>query len=445
MPRRNVWLLGIVAVVCLACYSRVNRYGQILNYAMEQIDHRSLEKVDDGKLLQGALEGMMASLDDHHSVYITPKLFQEFQQTLDQKFAGVGVEVILDPQTKQLTVATPLFGSPAYDAGVRPGDKVLRIDGKPTQGLSLEEASDLMRGKPGTAVVLTIQHEDEEKPTELRIVRAVIPVDSVQGYSRKANGTWDYWLEGRDHIGYVRITTFGDRTAKELQQALSGLLADDMKGLILDLRNNPGGLLLSAVDICRQFVDSGEIVTTRRRNGSVKEIYLAGPRGSDQDSLLPDFPMVVLVNKYSASASEIVAACLQDHGRAVIAGERTYGKGTVQEIIELHSDQGALKLTTASYWRPSGKNINRGKNDGDRADWGVVPDEGYQVTLEGDKLTRKLRWRREHDMAPSNGAAKNKRPSDEPEARFQTDVDPQLARAVEYVEKELAQRTQGIP
>jgi carboxyl-terminal processing protease len=203
--------------------------------------------------------------------------------------------------------------------------------------------------------------------------------------------------------------------------------------------------LLSAVDICRQFVHSGEIVTTRRRNGSVKEIYLAGPQGSDQGSSLPDFPMVVLVNKYSASASEIVAACLQDHGRAVIAGEQTYGKGTVQEIIELHSDQGALKLTTASYWRPSGKNINRGKSDGDRADWGVVPDEGYQVALEGDKLARKLRWRREHDMAPTNGAAKDKRPSDEPEARFQTDVDPQLAKAVEYVEKELVQRTQGTP
>jgi len=441
MPRRNVWVLGVLIVVCLACYGRVHRYGRILSYAMEQIDRRSLEAVDEQKLFEGALEGMMAQLQDPHSGYIRPKALEEVEQSIDQKFVGVGIEVTLDPQTKQLTVATPLFGSPAQEAGIRPGDKILRIDGKSTHGIFPEQATEMIRGREGTPVVLTVQHEDEDKPVDIRIVRAEVRVDTVLGYGRNADGSWSYFLEGHDHVGYVRITTFGKQTDLELKQALRGMLADGMKGLILDLRNDPGGLLESAVAVCDFFVSSGVIVTTRVRDGSIRRSYEA-----HQEGTLPDFPLAVLVNRYSASAAEIVAACLQDHRRGVVVGERTYGKGTVQEIIDLQADQGALKLTTASYWRPSQKNINRPKDADESAEWGVLPNPGYEVPLDGEKLARLIRWRAEHDAfhAPKVAPGKNGKPA-AAEARFQTDVDPQLVKAVQYVEQEITQRTRGLP
>jgi len=441
MPRRNVWVLGVLIVVCLACYARVHRYGRILSFAMDQIDRRSLEAVDERKLFEGALEGMMAQLQDPHSVYIRPKALEEVEESLDQRFVGVGIEVTLDRQTKQLTVATPLFGSPAQEAGIRPGDKILRIDGKSTHGIFPEQATEMIRGREGTAVVLTVQHEGEDKPVDVRIVRAEVRVDTVLGSSRNADGSWNYFLEGHDRIGYVRIISFGKQTDLELKQTLRGLLADGMKGLVLDLRNDLGGLLESAVAACDLFVGSGVIVTTRVRDGSIRKSYEA-----HQEGTLPDFPLAVLVNHDSASAAEIVAACLQDHRRGVIVGERTYGKGTVQEIIDLQADQGALKLTTASYWRPSQKNINRGKDDDESAEWGVLPDPGFEVPLDEEKRVRLIRWRTEHDAfhAPKVSPGK-KDQSASPQARSQTGVDPQLVKAVQYVEQEITQRTRGLP
>jgi len=174
MPRRNFWFLVLVLVVCLACHLRASRSGQVLSYAMGQIERRFLEPVGERRLLEGALDGMMAELKDQYSVYLRPKVVAEFEQSLDQRFGGVGVEIILDPATKQLTVASPLFGAPAYEAGIRPRDRILRIDGRSTQGLSLEDAADLMKGKPGAAVLLTVQHEGETEPVEIRVVRAEV-------------------------------------------------------------------------------------------------------------------------------------------------------------------------------------------------------------------------------------------------------------------------------
>jgi carboxyl-terminal processing protease len=223
------------------------------------------------------------------------------------------------------------------------------------------------------------------------------------------------------------------------------LLADNMKGLVLDLRNNPGGLLGVSVEVCRLVLESGVIVTTRGRDGEVRGGYEATGEGT-----LPDFPMAVLVNKDSASASEIVAACLQDHGRAVIVGQRSFGKGTVQEIIDLAREQGAIKLTTASYWRPSQKNINRPKNaeyrEDDTGEWGVMPDPDCKVKLEGEKFVQFKRWRLEHDIFRNpKSAAKNGSHGKSSSLRYQTDVDPQLAKAVECVEKEGVKRSQGLP
>jgi len=441
MPRRNVWLLGLLTVVCMACHVRVERYGRVISYAMGQVEHRYVEKVEARRLFEGAMDGLMRQLQDKHSVYVLPKQFQELQQTLEQEFGGLGIQLIQDRKTKEFIVATPLYGSPAYAAGIRPGDKILRIDGRPTQGLSLQEVTDLLRGKRGTAVVLAIRHEDETEPVDVRVVRGVIHTDSVLGYARKADGTWDYWLEGQDSLGYVRIAGFGDRTREEVKTAIEGLLAGGMKGLVVDLRDNPGGSLPSSLRVCDLFIRSGVIVTIRGRDGAILRVVEATPEGT-----LPDFPTAVLVNQDSASASEIVAACLQDHHRAVVVGERTYGKGTVQELIDLQPGQGALKLTTASYWRPSQKNINRTQQSEASGDWGVTPDEGYEVKLEGDALARQLRWRSQHDLLRSaNGVpGKEAKPGGE-EARFQTDVDPQLAKAVEYLAREVTRPSPSPP
>jgi len=435
MPRRNIYLLVIISAVSLVCYLNVNRYGRILTYAMEQIDRRYLEEIDRAELFEGAMEGMIGRLDDYSS-YINSKAVEQFQETLDQKFGGVGMEVSLDPKTKQLTVLSPIVGTPAYEAGIRAGDKILKIDGQTTQGLSLRDAVDRTRGKPGQPVVLTILHEGDNKPVDIEVVRDIIRVETVLGDTRNADASWNYFLAGHDRIGYLRINTFGEETPEEMKRALKWLTEHGMRGLILDLRNDPGGLLAAAVEVSDLFVASGVIVTTRRRDGHVEETYEA-----TGDGTYTGFPMAVLVNQYTASASEIVAACLQDHARAVIVGQRTWGKGTVQEVINLESGQGMIKLTTASYWRPTGKNIHHGKDTPDDGDWGVMPDPDCEVVVEGNKLTELLRWRLRRDVykpAENNGPANHKQPPVNDKPDFS--VDPQLQRAIEYIEKAIAEK-----
>lgn len=426
MPRRNAWFLIGLAVVALVCHLRSDPNARILGYALDQIERRALVEVPQDKLLEGALSGMMAQLGDQHSVFIRPSDFEDLRVGIEQEFGGVGIEIVLDPETKQLTVASPLFGTPAFAAGIRPRDRILRIDGRTTQGMSLEEASAVLRGKVGTPVVLLVQHEGEAQPEEIRIVRAKIQVDSVLGDRRRPDGSWDFFLEGTDRIGYVRIHQFGERTAEEMRKALASLQSGGARGLVLDLRDDPGGLLPAAVQVCDMFLESGVILTIRLRDGAIREVIEARPKSD-----YPRFPIAVLVNKYSASASEIVAACLQDHGRAIVVGERTFGKGTVQELIPLPGKRGTLKLTTSSYWRPSGKNINRQSDEGPEAPWGVLPDPGYEVKLEGAALARLVRWHREVGVFRTSGpeppGTKSPRPS-------LLEVDPQLAKAVEYLQ-----------
>ena len=228
-------------------------------------------------------------------------------------------------------------------------------------------------------------------------------------------------LDPDKKIGYIRISSFIQSTGEEVRKALETLKEQGAKGIVLDLRDNPGGLLQEAVGICRLFVESGTLVTTRRDDQTVKKEHLA-----DGSTAGLDVPIAVLVNRGTASASEIVAACLQDHRLATIVGQRTYGKGTVQEVIELPWGQGALRLTTSSYWRPSGVNINRRKDASEKEEWGVSPDPGCAVKLTGAQIEKLIRWRQQRRLDQANGANRA-------EPQTELDVDPQLARAVQSV------------
>lgn len=425
MPRRNLHLLWMLAVVCLACYLKTDRQTRVLGMVMSEIHDRYVEPVSSQTLFEGALDGMMSQLDEH-SNYIPPRTLEEFHETIHQEFGGVGVQILLDPETKQLTVANPLVGSPAHQAGVRAGDRILRIDGESTQGLSLDDASSRMRGKLGEAVRLTVLHAGETEPITLEIVRDKVQEDAVLGDTHNANGTWNYFLEGEDKIAYLRLDSFGDKTAEEMDRVLRRLTQHGMRGLVLDMRNNPGGSLEAAIKVCQMFLDGGKrVVSVTGRDQQVGEPYETTAKGP-----FADVPVVVLMNRYSASASEVVAACLQDHGRAVIVGERSYGKGTVQQILELPSGQGALKLTTAVYWRPSGQDIRRKKNASENDTWGVSPNPGYEVQLTPEQTARLHRWRLQRDLYQPAGV---KMPGAVEEVGLA--ADPQLARAVEYLQQ----------
>jgi carboxyl-terminal processing protease len=426
MPRRNLIILLLVTLVAVLCYQRVqkNPYARVLANAMRTVENRSLMPISDLELFEGAMDGMLGQLDDY-STYVSPAELQAFQESFGLPFAGVGMELAIDPVTKQLTVVSPLVGWPASKAGIRAGDRILRIGKASTKGMSLGEAAVLLRGKPGEPIMVSVLHEGKEKPEEIKLVREMIQVPSVLGDTRNADGSWTLFLEGRDRIGYVRISSFTDQTAGELKKTLAWLTAHGMRGLVLDLRDDPGGYLDAAVDVCNLLIRSGVIVTTRGRDGRASRVCTAGG-----DAPFTAFPMAVLVNQETASAAEIVAACLQDHHRAAIVGQRSYGKGTVQEIIELDPGCGAMKLTTSSYWRPSGKNIQRPRKATAKDVWGVTPDEGYEVALSKDEFTHWQLWRARRDglQPPVNQGATH--------VETKPFVDRQLRRAVEFVEKQ---------
>jgi carboxyl-terminal processing protease len=423
MPRRNVLWLILVAAVSLACYRQVqsNRYARVFGDALDVIHTRVLSPVDRDELFNGAMQGMMKKLDKN-SRYTSAEEMQKFKEDINHEFVGVGMEVTMDPKTRSLMVISPIPNTPAAKEGILAGDRILRIDNQSTDGLSLNDAVKKMRGKPGAPVVLTVLHEGQDKPVDIKITREAVHEDTVQGDRRSPDGKWDYFLEGSDRIGYLRITGFAERTPRQFATALRWLIKHDMRGLVLDLRDNAGGRLTAATDICDMLINSGIIVTIRYRNEEETETFEA-----EDEETFPKFPMAVLVNGLSASASEIVAACLQDHGRAIVVGQRTYGKGTVQEIIHLSGGKGLMTLTIAEYRRPNGENIHRNpkkdRDDKDKDTWGVKPNKGYEVVLDEDQTAKLRRWmrRRNREKPSQNGDAPGE--------------DPQLARAIEYLDE----------
>jgi len=345
------------------------------------------EDLDEHKDINITLQRMLSKHLDPYTTYIDPEQKKRMDQDIGGRFPGVGIQIRKDSVSDQLLVVTPIKDSPAYKAGIQAGDLITTVtrevdsQGKtldppeiiPTKGLALSKAVNKITGMPGTKVKLTVEREGEDKPLEFNLTRGYVEVESVLGFKRKSDDAWDYMIDPESKIGYIRLTQFARNSYRDLDRVMSKLTERGVKGFILDLRFNPGGLLDSAVKISDLYIDDGVIVSIRERNQPENEIT-----GRSRGSLL-DFPMVCLVNGYSASGSEIVSAALQDHKRAYIVGERSYGKGSVQHILPFEG--GELKLTTATFWRPSKQNLNKSSTSGKDEDvWGVTPDKIIKLT-----------------------------------------------------------------
>ena len=330
MPSRNVNIIILAACVSFLCYfvQRRAKTAMMVGDALEMIDTYYVDPVDQDKLLIAAMNGMTATLDEHSEFIGLREDYESFQDSINQEFAGIGIFVEQPESGSPVGVVTPLVGSPALKAGILPGDQIIRVDGQDVATMELHEVSARLKGQVGTVVRLTVQRQQEQH--DVSVQRGRIELESVIGDYRDENDRWVFRLREDPAIAYVRLTAFGDKTAGELERVLKDL-DNDFSALVLDLRGNGGGLLHSAVDISNMFLNSGRIVSTQTRGGRVEDRFDA-QRGTLVD---PRKPVAVLIDSDSASASEIVAASLQDHHRASIVGTRSYGKGTVQNILPL--------------------------------------------------------------------------------------------------------------
>lgn len=359
---------------------------RIFAEVLERIRAVYVEDIDDRTLLEAAIRGMLLDLDPH-SAYLTPDEFDDLQVSTSGEFGGVGMEVTMDDGF--VTVVAPIDDTPASRAGIQANDVILKIDDTFVKGMTLNEAVNLLRGEIGTDVVLSIMRSGENNPRTLTLTRDRIRIQSVRSER----------LE--DAYGYVRVTQFQNNTGRDVQRQIDRLKADGpMQGLILDLRNNPGGVLGGAIQVADLFLEDGLIVYTQGRTEDSRINY-----GASRGDTLDGLPLVVIVNGGSASASEIVAGALQDHGRAVVVGRRTFGKGSVQTVLPLHDDR-ALKLTTARYYTPNGRSI--------QAD-GIRPD--IQVNVARVELMERGEGIREadlpHHLAAGTAAAERDSPADD--------------------------------
>lgn len=357
--------------------------------AYEQIDSQYVRDVDRRELVEAAIRGMTGYLDPH-SAFIPPKDVARFEQYLEQEFVGIGIHVQATPRGMEIVSLLP--GSPADRAELRSGDVITEVDGNSIAGLSPADVGKLLSGPAGRPVAVSVRRSGSDNVEVLTAVRELIQLPTVVGLTREPGGEWKHFVDESLRVGYVRITHFSRNTAGELTAILKKLMDLEMRSLIVDLRSNPGGLMESAVEIADLFLDSGAIVSMKGR--SVKEKIWTAKRGN----AVADIPMVVLVNRMSASASEVLSACLQDNKRATIVGERSFGKGSVQSVVPLESGRSSLKLTTASYYRPSGVNIHRFPDSTANDDWGVHPDSGHDIALTKEQW---LEWTRSREAADS--------------------------------------------
>jgi len=334
--------------------SEVYEQVRLLTEVFTLIRNNYVEPVDDRKLIYGACEGMVSKLDPF-SQFMDPTAHEMMKSETEGKYGGLGIRIAI--REGRLTVVTPLPGTPAYELGILPGDKIMRIDGKDTQDITLSQAVELLRGNPGTKVTISILREGQKDLIDFTITRAVIKIQSVPNSEMLT-----------DKIGYIEMSEFSQDTPSEFDKAWKKLDKQGMESLILDLRYNPGGLLTTAVEICKNFIgDRKLIVYTQGRSEQQVTKFFA-----EEKAKYEKIPLVVLVNKGSASGSEIVAGCIQDWKRGIVLGEKTFGKASVQSLMSL-SDGSGLRLTTAKYYTPSGRSIH---------DLGITPDIVVEVPAE---------------------------------------------------------------
>lgn len=369
MTRKDRFYALVVALLALATVLNVSiarRDDFSLFDPLVDVSHLIrqyyVDQTDDEELAVGAINGMLHQLDPY-SEYIPAESVDEFQKLTSGTYEGIGTAI--DMEEGYITIISPFEDSPAYKAGILPGDKILEVNGRSTKGWSATQAVRELTGQAGTSVVIKVLHEDASEET-ITIERGKIHVPSIRGWRRIGqNGGWDALIDKTAQIGYVRITQFTTDTAAELDKLTAQLRDEGMRAMILDLRSNPGGIMSTAIEIADRFLDEGIIVSTRGDKFET-QVTKATYQGT-----YPHFPLVVLIDQGSASASEIVAGALQDHGRAVIVGKRSWGKGSVQQIFHLPESGAAVKLTTNYYYLPNGRCVHR-KPDAET--WGVDPD-----------------------------------------------------------------------
>jgi carboxyl-terminal processing protease len=438
LPRNlNIILIATcVTVLCYATYKRA-RTAIMVGDAIEMINMHYVDPVDADELLTAAMNGMTASLDENSS-FIPGDAYESFQDSISQEFAGIGIYVEQPDLEKPVRVITPLVGSPALKKGILPDDRIIAVDDVDVSTMQLRDVSDRLKGPIGTSVKVGLLRDDAET-LSVTVTRETIELESVIGDHRDENNHWVYRLQAQPQIAYIRLTSFGDKTVDELQAVLQSL-NDDFQGIVLDVRGNSGGLLYAARDISDMFLDHGRIVSTRIRGNVIEDVYDA-QRGTLVD---PTKPMAVMIDGGSASASEIVAACLQDHKRATVVGTRSYGKGTVQNILPLQFGRSALRLTVARYFRPSDKNIHRKPDATEEDEWGVTPNEGFTVAIDDETLVRlDERWKvasypllgSDEAKVTDHGSANTQAGDDPPDVVEQSnlDFDPQLRRGVDHL------------
>lgn len=392
-------------------YQYLRLFSDVLNIVQDNY----VEKVDGKKLIYGAVNGMLRDLDPHSS-FLKPEDYKELQIETKGKFGGLGIEITI--RDNILTVVAPLEGTPADRAGIQAGDQIVKIDDQPSQDMTLMEAVQKMRGTKGTKVKLTIIRKGEKKPLEFELVRDIISIQSIRFRTLEPG------------FGYVRISSFQSGTSNDLRKALDQLESDNhpLQGLVLDLRNDPGGLLEQAVEVSDEFLETGLIVYTGGRLQSQEMKFEAHKNAKPRN-----YPMVVLVNSGSASASEIVAGALQDHKRAIILGESTFGKGSVQTIIPLN-DGSAVRLTTSLYYTPSGRSIQAKGIEPDI----VVKREIPPKEKDGEDNTEEIRRIREKDLprhmeTNKPSGAPSKQEGQQAETQKMIDQDNQLRRALDLL------------
>ncbi|HEX9190994.1 MAG TPA: S41 family peptidase [Candidatus Deferrimicrobiaceae bacterium] len=402
-------------------YSKLKLFGDVLSV----VQNSYVEEVNSDNLIRGAINGMIQTLDPHSS-YLTQDMLRQVEVETKGVFGGLGIEIGM--KDGFLTVIAPIEDTPAARAGLQAGDRIVRIENESTKNMNVMDAVKRLRGEPGTKVTITIVRESSPEAKTYTITRDIIKIKSVR---TKYLG---------DGIGYIRLAQFQQDSHAEVERAIQGFLKekDGLKGLVLDLRNNPGGLLDQAVKIADEFIESGLIVYTDGRVEAQKTKYAARREGTHTG-----FPIVVLVNAGSASASEIVAGALQDHGRAIILGQRTFGKASVQTILPL-DDGSALRLTTARYYTPNGRSIQaKGIEPDILVTDGREAPEGHPGALREKDIERHLRGEEEEPPAAAPAQPKEEKKNDrkgsrkeapaDPEARKEDAKDPQLDRAVELL------------